>query len=108
MIATTPQPPYYAVIFLSTMSTKQKNYAEMSERMIEFASKEEGFLGIESARDENGFGITISYWESEAAIQRWKDNAFHFVAQEKGKSTWYTDYMIRICEVERAYGTDRK
>lgn len=98
-----PVPPYYAVIFSSTMSSNKEGYAVMSNKMVELASKEEGYLGIESARDEHGFGITISYWESEEAIMNWKKNSFHLLAQDRGKSRWYDEYTVRICKVEKEY-----
>ena len=60
MIATTPQPPYYAVIFTTTRTNVDEGYAEMAERMVELAQQQDGFLGAESAR--NSIGITVSYW----------------------------------------------
>ena len=52
----------------------------------------------------NGFGITVSYWESEDAIREWKAHAEHRVAQETGKKVWYANYVIRVAKVERACG----
>ena len=52
-IARTPQPPYYAVIFASQRTEGDKGYGKMSEKMIELVSQQEGFLGVESARDES-------------------------------------------------------
>jgi heme-degrading monooxygenase HmoA len=99
-----PEPPYYAVIFTSQRTEGDQGYGRMAERMEELAAQQPGFLGIESARDAGGFGITVSYWVSEEAIARWKANAEHAVAQEVGKATWYSAYALRIARVERAYG----
>lgn len=76
----------------------------MAERMVELAAQQPGFLGVESARDAAGFGITVSYWASEQAIAAWKANAEHRVAQETGKHDWYAHYETRVARVERAYG----
>lgn len=102
--ADTPEPPYYAVIFASQRTPADAGYGDMAERMVELASQQPGFLGIESVRDGAGFGITVSYWSSEAAIAAWKKNAEHRVAQDGGKATWYADYALRVARVERAYG----
>jgi len=103
MIANTPSPPYYAVIFTSIRTDEdQKGYNEMAGRMIELATKQEGFLGFESSRNE--IGITVSYWKDLESIKRWKDNSEHIVAQELGKSAWYKCYKTRIAKVERDYG----
>lgn len=101
MIATTPQPPYYAVIFSSFRTPVDDGYAAMAEHMVELAALQPGYLGIESVRD--GLGITISYWESLEAIKHWKSNAEHQLAQRLGREKWYSAFKLRICKVERDY-----
>jgi heme-degrading monooxygenase HmoA len=99
-IAKTPEPPYYAVIFTSQRTEGDRGYGKMAEKMVELASQQKGFLGMESARDE-GIGITVSYWESLESIKDWKENSAHRVAQEKGKTKWYKNFSLRVCRVER-------
>ena len=70
MIAKTPKPPYYAVIFTSLLKNSAENYETMANHMVELAQKQAGFLGIESVRD--GLGITVSYWKDEESIRKWK------------------------------------
>lgn len=101
MIAKTPKPPYYAVIFSSINTEDIEDYAEMANRMVELASEQEGYLGIESAR--NQLGITVSYWKDLESIRKWKRNAEHTIAQEKGREKWYQSYVTRIAKVERDY-----
>lgn len=102
--ATTPEPPYYAVIFSSLRGDDDRGYERMAERMIELASQQPGFLGVESARNADGFGITVSYWSTEEAIRDWKANAEHLAAQDLGKRLWYPHFELRVAKVERAYG----
>lgn len=101
MIADTPKPPYYAVIFTSIRTEGDDGYADTSERMVELAQQQPGYLGHESARNETG--ITVSYWESLEAIRNWKMNTEHVLAQQYGKQKWYSQYKVRICKVERDY-----
>ncbi len=101
-IIDTPKPPYYAVIFTSVKIPDDKGYDEMSKKMVELVSKQEGFLGFESARED--LGITVSYWRDEASILKWKSNPEHQKAQKQGKELWYKHYKIRIAKVERDYG----
>ena len=103
-IATTPEPPYYAVIFTSTRTEGERGYGHMAERMVELARQQPGFLGVESVRAADGAGITVSYWASEEAIRHWKANAEHLDAQRGGQTTWYADYFLRVAKVERQYG----
>ena len=100
-------PPYYAVIFSSLRTPEDKGYGAMADRMMELAAEQPGYLGVESARDTTGFGITVSYWSSMKAISDWKANAEHKVAQETGRRDWYDHYEIRIARVERAYSKMR-
>ena len=103
-LAKTPEPPYFAVIFTSQRTEGEAGYGGMAERMVELASVQPGFLGIESVRGADGLGITVSYWADEAAIVAWKANMEHQAAQSAGKRVWYADYQLRVCRVERAYG----
>lgn len=95
---------YYAVIFSSQRSSVgAEEYEKMAERMLELAKNQNGFLGVESARDPNGFGITVSYWLTAEDIKAWKSNGEHQVAQEFGRAKWYSFFKTRICTVEREY-----
>lgn len=98
--------PYYAVIFTSTQTDDTEGYPEMAEKMETLARQQEGFIGIESAR--NTIGITVSYWESLEAIKNWKANTEHLLAQQKGREQWYNWYNVKICKVEREYQFLRK
>ena len=102
MIANTPSPPYYAVIFTSVKNDNPVGYAEMADKMYALAAQQPGFLGVESAREE--IGITVSYWMSPEAIHSWKQHVDHRLAQKLGREQWYTHYKTRICRVEKEYG----
>lgn len=102
--AKTPTPPYYAVIFSSQRTMGDAGYNAMADRMVELAAIQPGYLGIESCRGEDGFGITVSYWRSEADIVAWKRNAEHAVARQRGREEWYGHFELRVARVERAYG----
>lgn len=100
-IASTPEPPYTAVIFTSILKSDQ-GYAQMSARMAEVAALQPGFLGIESARED--LGLTVSYWRTEADAAAWKQVTEHLGAQQRGRQTWYEDYRVRVATVGREYG----
>jgi heme-degrading monooxygenase HmoA len=105
MIAETPKPPYYAVIFTSTITGENQNYAAMADAMVKLAQQQDGFLGIESARNE--LGITVSYWRDLESIKNWRENAQHSIAREMGRSDWYQSFKTRIAKVERDYDFER-
>ncbi len=102
MIAATPNPPYYAVIFTNLRTAIAEGYEETAEEMVQLASQQPGYLGHESVRE--GLGITISYWQSLEDIKNWKMKSEHLSAQQEGRDKWYKAYKTRICLVERDYG----
>lgn len=99
--ATTPQPPYYAVIFTSIRTKGDNGYADTAKQMLQLASAQPGFLGFETARQE--IGISVSYWATLEAINAWKENVTHRQAQGKANN-WYSAFRVRVCLVEREYG----
>jgi heme-degrading monooxygenase HmoA len=105
MIANTPTPPYYAVIFTSIRTDTTDGYNQTAQQMVELAAQQLGFLGVEAAREE--IGITVSYWDSLEAIRNWKYVTDHVMARDNGREFWYKSYKTRICKVERDYGFEK-
>ncbi|WP_305403677.1 antibiotic biosynthesis monooxygenase family protein [Photobacterium leiognathi] len=102
LLANTPKPPYYAVIFTSVRTAGDNGYGEAANRMIELAEQLPGYLGAESARED--VGITVSYWADLESIKNWKANTEHREAQTTGRKLWYESFKVRISKVERDYG----
>ncbi len=101
--AKTPAPPYYAVIFASLRREGDGGYAEMAKKMAALAMLQPGCLGAESARNAEGFGLTVAYFADEADILAWKNHDEHLLAQSCGQTRWYEHYEVRVAKVERAY-----
>ena len=122
-IASTPRPPYVAVVFTSVRTPGDHGYAAMSAAMDDLAAQQPGFLGVESVREPAanpgpagdvgipgdvgitaGVGITVSYWATREDAAAWKQVAAHLVAQRRGREAWYADYRVRVAVVERDHG----
>jgi heme-degrading monooxygenase HmoA len=104
-----PAPPYYAVIFSSQRSGQDEaGYAVAAERMVELVGQQPGFLGFESTRDGDGFGITVAYFDSEQSIRAWHDQAEHAAARDLGHRRWYQRFEQRVAIVHRTYGGPRR
>ncbi len=102
MIADTPSPPYFAVIFSSLRREDDPSYERMADDMAILAARQPGYLGFESAR--SGLGISVSYWSDLESIAQWKNVLEHREAQRLGREKWYASYRVRIAEVTRDYG----
>ena len=103
-VATTPDPPYVAVIFTAAQSDDTAGYDQMAIDMKTLASRQPGYLGIESAGHEQE--ITVSYWADHESARRWKQVAAHLEAQRLGHHRWYRTYRVRVATVERDYGPE--
>lgn len=107
MMTNTFSLPYFAVIFTSICTPDEaEDYERAAHRMLELVQDQPGFLGVESARGDDGLGITVSYWASEAAILAWKEHPEHREIRERGRSTWYRRCTTRVTRVERNYRYD--
>jgi heme-degrading monooxygenase HmoA len=115
-----PAGPCYAVIFSSQLAERtqptgkahvtsndtpitsaERSYEIVGERMVTLARASAGYLGHESTRDENGFGITVSYWSSLEAIAEWRSQSEHKLAQQLGRQDFYQSYNLRVARVEK-------
>ena len=76
-------------------------------RVFATAQHQPGFLGIENVDRADGFGISVSYWTDLDAIAKWRVQALHHGARNRGRKEWYSHYEIRIARIERVYGWDR-
>ncbi|MEZ6040111.1 MAG: antibiotic biosynthesis monooxygenase [Planctomycetaceae bacterium] len=95
---------HFAVIFTSRRQLDDGiDYSIAARRMFELATLQDGFLGIDSVRDADLKGITVSYWRDLDAIRAWYAVSEHRNVQELGRRLWYTAYTVRICEVQRSY-----
>jgi heme-degrading monooxygenase HmoA len=102
-IAKTPSPPYVCAVFTSIRTDVYEGYEEMNDNLFKEIHTISGYLGNEYFRDENGFGINVSYWKDINSLKNWRDNQLHIKAQTLGKTKWYKEYKLRISEVQRDY-----
>ena len=99
--ATTPHPPYIAVVFTSLRTPGDNGYADIGEEIDRVLSGQDGYLGMESVRGMDGYGITVSYWATLDCVVAWRRNIAHAKAMAMGRAQWYERYALRVCQVER-------
>ncbi|WP_375401798.1 antibiotic biosynthesis monooxygenase family protein [uncultured Sphingomonas sp.] len=97
-----------AVIFLNTRTADDADgYAAAATAMDTLAARQPGYLGMDSARGGDGFGITVSYWADEPAALAWRDHPDHAAIRGRGRALWYTDYRVDVTRIERSYAWHR-
>jgi heme-degrading monooxygenase HmoA len=90
------------VIFRSRLRQPAADYAETSERMLTLARQQPGFLDYVSVRDEDGQGLTITFWKDAGSVQAWRDHLEHAAARRRGRRDWYLDYDLCVATVHRS------
>lgn len=97
-----------AVIFINRRNgLDAAGYAAASAAMDAEAARQPGYIGVDSVRDATGEGITISYWEDEAAALAWRNHAGHSAVRDRGRADWYDRYRVIVSEVTRFYAWER-
>jgi len=93
-----------AVIFVSQRTAGDAaGYAEAAAAMDALAAAQPGYRGIASARDPDGFGITVSYWTDESNAIAWRDHPDHARIRDAGRDRWYERYEVIVAAVTRDY-----
>ncbi len=82
-------------------------YAEMGDEMNTLAAQQPGFIGVDSVRDSDGVGITVSRWSSIAAMVSWRRVVSHQEAQASGRERWYSWYRFYVARVDRTSEFER-
>lgn len=100
-----------AVIFevIPTAEGKQE-YLSIAAQLREHLKEVPGFISIErfqSLNDESKI-LSLSFWEDEAAIARWRNLEQHRAAQAKGRETLFESYRIRVGHIVRDYSLDAR
>ncbi|QKR98896.1 antibiotic biosynthesis monooxygenase [Sphingomonas sp. CL5.1] len=97
-----------AVIFVSQRTAADgAGYAAAAAAMDALAARQPGYRGVDSTRDADGFGITVSYWGSEAEALAWRDHPEHAAIRARGRAEWYERYQVIVTRVERGYAWTR-
>ena len=93
-----------AVIFIAQRtSLDHGGYAVAASAMDKIAKRQNGYLGMDSVRDTDGLGITVSYWESDVHALAWRDQSDHAAICDAGRDRWYSSYSLHVAEVTRSY-----
>lgn len=96
-----------AVIFeVEPADGRKDEYLDIAAEMRPMLDEIEGFISVErfqSLTDPRKI-LSLSFFEDEASIVRWRTLSAHRGAQAKGRKGVFDDYRLRIASVIRDYG----
>ena len=96
-----------AIIFEVMPAEGQKDaYLDIAATMRPMVEQVEGFISVERFQSLTNPDklLSISFFEDEDAVLRWRKLAAHRNAQSKGRNGVFSDYRLRVCHVMRDYG----
>ncbi len=103
-----------AVIFVNQRTTNNSvgnedaGYQSAAAAMEILAKAQHGYCGIDSVRNADGSGITVSYWQNDDAAIAWRDHPEHAAIRDAGRDRWYASYSLHVANIERSYDWDLK
>jgi heme-degrading monooxygenase HmoA len=98
-----------AVIFeVEPAEGRKDDYLALAAKMRPLAEASEGFISVERFQSLTNPGklLSVSFFDDEAALDRWRRLNEHRNAQKAGRSGIFAGYRLRVAQVLRDYGMD--
>jgi len=90
------------VLFRSRLVDQPDGYLAMAEEMEALARTMPGFVDVKAFKADDGERLTVVWWQDEATLRAWREEARHRVAQRLGRALWYQNYTLEVAEVVRS------
>lgn len=100
-----------AVIFEVEMPEAHRaEYLSIAGHLAPHLSAIEGFISVERFESVSHPGklLSLSFWRDEDAVRRWRQLEAHRAAQVHGRERVFSDYRLRVADVRRDYGMQRR
>ena len=96
----------FVVIFeVRPIAEGKEEYLKIAVELRSLLANREGFISIErfQSLNEEGKILSLSFWDSEDSIEKWRNTLEHRAGQKKGKDSLFHSYRIRVAQVVRDY-----
>ena len=96
------KPPFYAAIINEEIHTRTlEDERTPIDEMVSIAPNQPGFLGLETSRDQNGKGMTISYWTDLQSEKAWEHKGDNEIRSQFDGRTLYDTCAIQVSKIEQ-------
>lgn len=96
----------FVVVFEVTMKEGQASrYFEMAAALRSEVEKIDGFISVERFQSLTTPGkyVSLQFWRDLEAIDAWRRNGAHALAQRLGKNEIFAEFRITVAEEIRSY-----
>jgi heme-degrading monooxygenase HmoA len=100
-----------AVIFeVEPANGNPQPYLDIAAGLIEALKAVDGFISVERFQSLSNPGklLSLSFWQDEEAVRRWRTLESHRRAQEAGRGGVFSGYRLRVAQVLRDYGMQER
>ena len=89
---------------------RRDEYLRLAAELRAEVAQIDGFISVERFESlyEAGKLLSLQFWRDEAALKRWRDHLDHRRMMAAGRGHLFADYRLRVAEVVRDYGPDRR
>lgn len=97
------------LLFKSQLRTDidAQDYQATRARMMDLVGKIPGFVSYKTFRADDGETLAIAKFNSEDALEAWRNHPEHVAVQRRGHEEFYESYWIQVCRTARDYGWSR-
>ena len=99
MAGTGPDGPIVTVFRSRLRSDAGQDYERLAAAMLERARSRPGFVDFKSFSAPDGERVSIVTFSSREAHDAWRDDLAHRRAQDRGRTDFYSEYLIQVCQV---------
>jgi heme-degrading monooxygenase HmoA len=92
----------FAVIFeVEPREERFDDYLALAKHLKPKLEAIDGFIDVDRLKSRRASGRILSFstWRNEKAVIRWRTQAEHHAAQERGRGEIFRDYRLRVGEV---------
>ena len=84
----------------------RSRYLDLAAELKPLLESIDGFISVErfESLTESGKMLSLSFFRDEQAVMAWRNTLEHRKAQALGRSGYFLNYRLRVCEVLRDYG----
>ncbi len=100
-----------AVIFEVFPNEENKQeYLDIAAKLKPMLADVEGFISVErfESLQTKGKILSLSFWESEEAVEKWRNETIHREGQANGLGHIFSNYRIRVGSIIRDYGMSER
>jgi heme-degrading monooxygenase HmoA len=91
------------VVFRNRLrSEAAESYAVEAAAVSALAQQQPGIVSFKTFTAPDGERVTLAEFDSEESVAAWREHPRHKVAQERGKTEFYSAYRVQVCEVVRS------